>query len=230
MKNIAIQCKGINKTYGEGDSRVSALSNINLEIYSGELTLLVGPSGSGKTSLLSIMTLILKPDAGELLILGQDVLKMDEKEKAQFCLDHLGIVFQSIFLIPTLTVLENVAVPLLIAGKNEEAAFKKSKDILDRFHIGNRAHFSPTNISKGQQQRTGIARAIVNDSQIIICDEPTSALDHHVGYEVMGLLHEIARDPTKTVLVVTHDQRIFPYADRIVNMLDGQIIEGEKNA
>lgn len=230
MKNISIQCKGVNKTYGEGDSKVEALKNINLEIYSGELTLLIGPSGSGKTTLLSIITMILKPDNGELLLLGQDILKMNDEEKSLFCLNNLGIVFQSIFLIPTLTVLENVSVPMLIAGYDEKIANEKSMEVLKRFNIANRSHFPPTDISKGQQQRVGIARAIVNDSKIIICDEPTSALDHHSGYDVMGLLHELARDPEKTVLVVTHDQRIFPYADRIISILDGEITEGKENA
>lgn len=227
MTTTSIQCKSINKFYGIGESRVEALKDINLEIASGELTLLVGPSGSGKTTLLSIITMILKPDEGELFLLDKDILKMTEKEKADFCLYNLGIVFQSIFLIPTLTVLENISLPLLIAGVQEDEANEKSLKILHRFNIANRAHFPPTNLSKGQQQRAGIARAIVNNSKIIICDEPTSALDHHSGHDVMESLHELSHDPSKTVLVVTHDQRIFPYADRIINILDGQIIEDE---
>lgn len=223
MNQIAIRCKGIKKTYGENDNRVEALKGIDLEIYSDHLTLLVGPSGSGKTTLLSIITTILTPDQGELFLLDQNMRQMDEQKRAQFCLNNIGMVFQSLFLIPTLTVAENVALPLIIAGHNGESAINKAVQVLDRMHLAHRAHSPPTSLSKGQQQRVAIGRAIINESKIIVCDEPTSALDQTSGLEIMSLLHDLALHSGRAVLVVTHDHRTFPFSDRIINMSDGQI-------
>jgi putative ABC transport system ATP-binding protein len=189
---------------------------------------LVGPSGSGKTTLLSIITTILSPDEGQLFLVGKDMLMMNQREKALFCRDQLGIVFQSLFLIPTLSVLENIALPLIIAGENEKKANEKAMVLLEQRHLGHRAGTSPAFLSKGQQQRVAIARAMVNDPKIIICDEPTSALDQTLGQEIMEVLHELALH-TRAVLVVTHDHRIFSYADRIINMNDGQITPGNQD-
>lgn len=222
-----IQCKGLKKSYGENENRIDALRGIDLDIHEGQLTLLVGPSGSGKTTLLSIITNILTPDEGQLFLLGLEINRMTEEEKAQFCLKNLGIVFQSLFLIPTLTVAENVALPLLVAGCDPKAAHEKALEILDKVSIANRSTVSPTHLSHGQQQRAAIARAMVNDSKILVCDEPTSALDHAAGVEVMKLLQKLALESSRTILVVTHDHRIFSYADRIITMSDGQIISGE---
>jgi putative ABC transport system ATP-binding protein len=228
MSNIAIQCRGIKKSYGDNDNRVEALKGIDLNILKGQLTLLVGPSGSGKTTLLSIITTILTPDAGELLLLDQDIRKYSDVEKSQFCHDNLGIVFQSLFLIPTLTILENVTLPLIIGGMKEELAIGKGMKLLETVHLAHRAHSPPTALSKGQQQRVAIARAMVNQSQILVCDEPTSALDQATGLEIMSLIREKVVHSSRAVLVVTHDQRIFPFADRIVEINDGQI-KGEKH-
>jgi putative ABC transport system ATP-binding protein len=229
MDQTAITCRGIKKSYGEGETRIDALKGISLDIYPGQLTLLVGPSGSGKSTLLSIITTILTPDEGQLFLLGEEVNKMEDSERAKFCLENLGIVFQSLFLIPTLTVAENVSLPLLIAGYTEEAAANKSKELLSRMNIANRSEISPYDLSKGQQQRVAIARAMVNNSKIIVCDEPTSSLDQASGSNVMNLLHEVARESSRAVLVVTHDHRIFSHADRIIEMNDGQIVSEEKN-
>lgn len=223
MKDIAISCKGIKKTYGTNDNRVEALKATDLEISSGQLTLIAGPSGSGKTTLISIIATILTPDEGTLTLLDQDIGGMSENAKAAFRCANVGMVFQSLFLIPTLTVVENVMLPLIVAGVDKEVAQAKAIDLLTRVHLEKRLHVSPSHLSKGQQQRVAIARAMINDAKIIICDEPTSALDHVVGYEIMDFLHALARQSSKAVLVVTHDQRIFSYADRIVNMCDGQI-------
>lgn len=224
MTDLAIRCRGIKKHYGENDNRVEALRGIDLDIYKGQLTLLVGPSGSGKTTLLSIITTILTPDAGELLLLDQQIGNLSDGEKAQFCRDNLGIVFQSLFLIPTLTVVENITLPLIIAGINEKKAIDKAMGLLDRMHLAHRSKASPNALSKGQQQRVAIARAMINDSQILVCDEPTSALDQATGLEIMALLREKVLHSSRAVLVVTHDQRIFPFAERIIQMNDGQII------
>lgn len=229
MDKFAIQCVDIQKHYGEGNTRVEALRGINFNVALGQLTLLVGPSGSGKTTLLSIITSILKPDRGQLFILGKDILTMSEDERLAFCCNHVGTVFQSLFLIPMLTVSENVSLPLLISGSDEKSAFKKTKEILKKLQIEKFAGSFPENLSKGQQQRVAIARALVHDPAIIICDEPTSALDHNNGMLVMDVLHEIARQDSKAVLVVTHDHRIFSFADHIAEMDDGQIIKGKQD-
>jgi putative ABC transport system ATP-binding protein len=223
MNQAAVRCKGIKKTYGTNENRVEALKSADLEIFQGQLTLLVGPSGSGKTTLISIIATILMPDEGELILLDQDIGRMSENKKAQFRRNHIGMVFQSLFLIPTLTVLENISLPLIIAGYSEAAANKKAMQLLQNMQLDHRSAISPVLLSKGQQQRVAIARAMINDSSIIICDEPTSSLDHTAGFEIMGFLHHLALHSSKVVLVVTHDPRIFSYGDRIINMSDGQI-------
>lgn len=223
MKQLAIQCKGIKKFYGSGDNKVEALKSTDLDIYTGELTLLVGPSGSGKTTLVSIMATILTPDEGELTVLGKKIDTMSEDEKALFRGDNIGFVFQSLFLIPTLTNAENVALPQIVKGMDEEASIEKGRELLDKVHLKHKSEVPPTSLSKGQQQRVAIVRAMINEAAIMICDEPTSSLDHESGYEIMDFLHSFARNSSKAVLVVTHDPRIFPYADRIINMVDGQI-------
>ena len=229
MHNIAITCKKIKKSYGENDSLIEALKGVDMEIEEGKLTFLVGPSGSGKSTLLSIITAILTPDEGQLFIMGHEVSNMTAQEKSLFCRNNLGIVFQSLFLIPTLTVAENVSIPLLIAGHTEQKANEITKDYLKKVNIEHRYHAYPSNLSKGQQQRVAIARAMVNDSKIIVCDEPTSALDQAAGLEIMKLLKDLTLYHARTVLVVTHDHRIFSFADRIIYLNDGQITPGKKN-
>ena len=229
MSNVTIECRDLKKSYGKAENRVAALKSINLSIHKGELTLLVGPSGSGKTTLVSIITTILTADEGELIVMGQDVGKMSENQKALFRRVSLGIVFQSLFMIPTLSVLENVTLPLIVAGETQQAASEKALFFLEKVHLANRSGISPFYLSKGQQQRVAIARAMVNNAQIIVCDEPTSALDHVVDFEIMDFLHDLAVKESKTVLVVSHDHRIFPYADRIIEMSDGQIISEQKS-
>lgn len=226
MSKVGIKCRGIKKNYGSGEALVEALRGVDLDVEEGQLTLLVGPSGSGKTTLLSIITTILTPDEGQLFLLGQEMGLLSDSERSEFCLKNLGIVFQSLFLIPTLSVLENISLPLIIAGESEEQANRKSLEVLDQMKLSHRASTSPAKLSKGQQQRIAIARAIVNDAKIIVCDEPTSALDHCIGGEIMKILHDLALNSSRVVLVVTHDHRIFSFADRIVNMDDGQIIPG----
>lgn len=218
---MAIQCRGIKKTYGSGDNKVEALKGIDLDVPAGKLCLLVGPSGSGKTTLLSIITTILTPDEGELHLLGTNPFQLPETQKAEFCRNNLGVVFQSLFLIPTLTVTENVSLPLLIDGHTQEEAIRQSLEILEKMKLMDHAVSSPANLSKGQQQRVAIARAMVTEANIIICDEPTSALDQARGHDIMDYLHHLSMEHGKTVLVVTHDHRIFPLADHIVSINDG---------
>jgi putative ABC transport system ATP-binding protein len=228
MRDVVISCRGIKKSYGKGETRIDALKGIDLDIYEKQLTLLVGPSGSGKTTLLSIITTILTPDEGELYILNKNVHSMSENEKALVRANSLGVVFQSLYLIPTLTVLENVALPLLVAGQREEVAHDKAEDILKEINMFNRASSSPASLSRGQQQRIAIGRAMINDSRIIVCDEPTSSLDQASGLEIMSHLRDLAHS-ARAIFVVTHDHRIFPFADRIITINDGLIVSEKEH-
>lgn len=224
MEPIAIVCRGVKKSYGTGDEQVEVLKNIDLEILRGQLTLLVGPSGSGKTTLVSIIATLLTADGGEVFLLDREVGAMTELEKAEVRSKSIGIVFQSLFLIPTLTVAENVALPLIVGGMDEKKALERAIPLLESVHLAHRSHVSPKLLSKGQQQRVAISRAMVNDAEILIFDEPTSALDHVAGFEIMEFLRQLAKNSTKAILVVTHDPRIFPYADTIITMSDGEIV------
>lgn len=222
---MTIKCKGIKKIYRNGESSTEALKGIDLEIFDGKLTLLVGPSGSGKTTLLSIIHTILTADEGDLFILGHHMNKMTEQEKAHFRSQNIGVIFQALYLIPTLTVLENVTLPMIINGGNEEIAKQKAISLLKQLKISEKVNSAPTHLSRGQQQRVAIARALINDPKIIICDEPTSALDQTTGFEFMTILQDLVVHDNRTVFVVTHDHRIFHFSDRIINISDGNIEE-----
>lgn len=224
---ITIQCKGIKKYFINNGNRTEALKGIDLEVEESQLTLLVGPSGSGKTTLLSIIEMILTPDKGDLFILGNHVNKMHELEKANFRNQNIGMVFQALHLIPTLSVLENVTLPMIIKGEQESHAKEKSRTLLKQLHIEDKKNLSPNQLSRGEQQRVAIARALINDPKIILCDEPTAALDQENGHAFMTILHDLASLDNRTVLVITHDHRIFSFADHIVNINDG-IIEKKK--
>lgn len=226
---MQLNVRELRKVIGEGENQVDALKTTDLEIYKGELTLLVGPSGSGKTTLVSIIATILSPDEGELILLDTNMQALSEINKADFRCRNIGFVFQSLFLIPTLTVAENVSLPLIVGGMEEKLAVARAMEYLEKVHLAHRANVSPSNLSKGQQQRVAIVRAMINDAAIIICDEPTSSLDHVSGFQIMEFLHQLTENSTKAVLVVTHDPRIFSYADRIIAMCDGEISpEGTK--
>jgi putative ABC transport system ATP-binding protein len=220
---ISIKCNGIKKQFVNGKEKTAALKGIDLEISDKKLTLLVGPSGSGKTTLLSIIEMILTPDEGDLFILGQHVNKMNELEKARFRNENIGVVFQALHLIPTLTVLENVILPLIIKGEDRNRAKMKGLSLLEQLHIKEKMNFSPTQLSRGEQQRAAISRALINNPKIILCDEPTSSLDQENGHAFMTILHELASSNNRAVFVITHDHRIFSFADHIININDGII-------
>lgn len=222
---IAVSCRGLTKSYGTGDAQTLALRGIDLSIRYGELLMLVGPSGSGKTTLLSIIAGILDQDAGQCVVLDHDSRTMDATERARFRGRSIGFVFQTFNLLPSLTVVENVAVPLLINGTPRKTAAKRARGMLDAFDLGGRAEALPTQLSGGQQQRVAIARALIHVPKLIVCDEPTSNLDHTAGHHVMELLRREAQVPDRALVVVTHDSRIFEFADRIAHMDDGRIVE-----
>lgn len=222
-RGLAVRCRNVTKNYGAGQSVVRALRGIDLDVYLGELLMLVGPSGCGKTTLISVVAGVLDRDGGECTVFGQDFSAMNSRERTRFRGQTIGFVFQSFNLIPTLTIAENVSVPLLLNGVHRGQALKKAKDMLDTVGLGARVNDTPNRLSGGQQQRVAIARALVHDPKLIVCDEPTSALDHETGHKIVELLKGVAMGGSRSLVVVTHDNRIFDFADRIAHMDDGQV-------
>ena len=223
--DIAVRCRGVTKTYGKGDASVMALRGIDLEVHRGELLMLVGPSGCGKTTLISVITAILDQDCGMCEVLGRDLQQMNQGDRAQFRGLSIGFVFQLFNLLPALTAVDNVAIPLLINGISRRRAQARAREILDAVGLGVRFSARPFQLSGGQQQRVAIARAVVHDPKLIVCDEPTSNLDHETGRSIMEVLRGVAKSPDRALIVVTHDTRIFEFADRIARMDDGKIVE-----
>jgi putative ABC transport system ATP-binding protein len=220
----AISVKGIVKDFGSGVTRVRALHGIDLDIKPGELTFLVGESGSGKTTLISIIAGILYPSEGSVCVFDTPIYGLSENDLVKFRLSNIGFIFQQYNLIPTLTAAENASVPLVAAGVTRADAVERARLVLERLNIGDLANRLPRQMSGGQQQRVAIARALVHDPRLIVCDEPTAALDATSGRRVMDLLSEVAIQPDRAVIIVTHDNRVFDLADRIIEMEDGRIV------
>ena len=221
---VSVRLSGVDKSFGEGDSRTPVLKQTDFEARLGELLMLVGPSGCGKTTLLSILAGTLLADAGEINVLGYKLHEMRPGPVTKFRANHLGFIFQQFNLIPTLTVAENVSVPLLIQGVGAGRAEAKAREMLELVGIPEKARERPGKLSGGQQQRVAIARALVHEPPLLVCDEPTSALDSENGQRVMDILRSVARRDNRTVIVVTHDPRIYKFADRMAEMEDGRIL------
>jgi putative ABC transport system ATP-binding protein len=227
--NLAVHCRGVTKTYGSGSAAVTALRGIDLDVRAGELMMLVGPSGCGKTTLISVIAGILDRDGGECRVFGNDFAAMSQGRKTRYRGQTIGFVFQAFNLLPTLTAAENVSIPLLINGAARGLALSKAKDVLAHVGLGDRTHSLPAQLSGGQQQRVAIARALVHDPNLIVCDEPTSSLDHETGHKVMEMLKSVALKEDRALVIVTHDARIFEFADRIARMDDGRVVKVEEN-
>ena len=223
--DIVISCRGVTKSYGGGEAKVAALRGIDLDVRRGELLMIVGPSGCGKTTLISVITTVLSHEAGQCHVLDRDLQHMDERERADFRRKSIGFVFQLFNLLPALTAAENVAIPLLIEGVPWEKARSRASELLETIGLGARVSTLPAKLSGGQQQRVAIARAVVHDPALLVCDEPTSNLDHETGHAVMKVLRGLTEKSGRTASVVTHDPRIFEFADRIARMDDGRITE-----
>ncbi len=225
MQDIAVRCRGVTKSYGAGDGSVKALRGVDLDVRTGELLMLVGPSGCGKTTLISIISAILDQDGGQCEVLGRDVHAMSERERTRFRGDTIGFVFQSFNLLPALSALENISVPLLLKGTPRNEAERRARSVLDTVGLSAKANTRPSKLSGGQQQRVAIGRALVHNPKLMICDEPTSNLDAQAGHAMMDILRDVARAPDRAMIVVTHDNRIFDYADRIARMEDGKVVD-----
>ena len=228
---IAVSCHGVTKTYGQGPTAVLALRGIDLEVRIGELLMLVGPSGCGKTTLISVIAGVLDRNGGECSVFNHDYQHMTEIDKTVFRGRNIGFVFQAFNLIPALTAAENVAAPLIINGAKRRAAVHSADEVLQKVGFDRRMMLSfPQELSGGQQQRVAIARALVHDPRLVVCDEPTSALDGETGHLVMELMRRLALSKDRALVVVTHDARIFQFADRIARMEDGRIIQVAKQS
>jgi putative ABC transport system ATP-binding protein len=221
--DVAVSCRGLTKAFGDGEARVMALRGVDMDVDAGQMTLLVGPSGCGKTTLISIIAGLLDPTDGDVSVLGEDLRRMRGARLVRFRGKNIGFVFQQYNLLPSLTAAENAAVPLVIAGRPRREAVAKAREVLDAVGVGDRANSLPNQLSGGQQQRVAIARALVHEPRLLVCDEPTAALDAASGRTVMQLLRKVAVQPGRAVIVVTHDNRVFGFGDRIVSMSDGRV-------
>lgn len=223
----AVTCHNLIKDFAAGGGIIKVIRGVELEVKKGEFFMLVGPSGCGKTTLISIIAGILKYDDGSCAVLGGNYAEMNNTEILDFRAKNIGFIFQSFHLIPTLTVAENVSIPLIINKVEREKAINRARYMLTEVGLGDRADAMPNQLSGGQQQRVAIARALVHEPALLVCDEPTSSLDHHTGMKIMDTMKAMQKKLGTTLIVVSHDERIFNYADRIAHMDDGKIISIE---
>jgi len=223
-----ITIKDVSKIYRVGTEKVVALECINLEIPKGEICCILGTSGSGKSTLLNLMAGLERPTTGSIVIKGKNIEKMSENGLARFRQKNVGFIFQSYNLLPSLTALENVSLPLVFRGVSKKIRNQRAKKLLEQVGLGTRMNHKPNQMSGGQQQRVGIARAFVANPDIIFADEPTGNLDSKTTVEIMNLITNLARENNQTLIIVTHDVNIAKYADRIVYIFDGNIKKIEK--
>jgi len=221
----AIAIRSVTKQYVEGTAGTLALAGVDLTVNRGEVVLLMGPSGSGKTTLLSIMGCILRPTSGQVRLEGHDVTAMSEKELPAVRLRHIGFVFQGFNLFPTLTAGENVELSLKLKGLSQRNAKTEARSLLEQVGLGEKYDAFPSDISGGQKQRVAIARAIAGSPGVLLADEPTAALDSKTGKAVLGMMAAMAHKDNRAVVIVTHDSRMAEYADRIVRIEDGRVVE-----
>jgi putative ABC transport system ATP-binding protein len=221
--DAAVSCRGVTKVFGTGDTKTVALRGVDVALHAGELSLVVGPSGCGKTTLISIIAGLLDPTEGTVSVLGTELSQLTGRSLVEFRAKNIGFVFQQYNLLPALTAAENAAVPLVLAGWRRSAAFARAREALAAVGLEQRAAALPRQLSSGQQQRVAIARALISEPRLLVCDEPTAALDASSGRTVMELIKAVAVQPRRTVIVVTHDSRVFEFGDRIVQMSDGHV-------
>jgi putative ABC transport system ATP-binding protein len=224
MKHPIVIASGVSHTFGYGPTSFTALRDIDLEIYTSEVLLLIGPSGSGKTTLLHILGRLLSPTAGVVTLYGKSTQSLNEEQLVALRLRHFGFVFQAYNLFPVLTATENVMVALDLIGVTKRAAWDRARELLTLVGLGHRLDAYPKELSSGQKQRVAIARALAGDPQILMADEPTAALDADNGLKAIELFHMLAHRERRAVVIVTHDPRIVHLADRTVHLEDGRIV------
>lgn len=226
VSGISITGKNISKTFGEGDMKTTAVNDVSIEIKQGEVALMMGPSGSGKTTLLAILSGLLKPDNGKVVALGQDIWALNERERENFRLKHCSFIFQGYNLFASLTARQQLEIVAQWGdGISSREARKKADEILDVLGLLKKAHLRPGELSGGEKQRVAIGRALIKNPDFCFADEPTSALDWAHGEQVIDILRSIAHDRGCTVLIVAHDARVIPYADKIFYLEDGKMID-----
>jgi putative ABC transport system ATP-binding protein len=222
---VVVRVRELHKSYREGTHALEVLHGVNLDVHRGDLTLLMGPSGSGKTTLLTIMGLLLKPTSGRVELMGRDVTDLDEAALPRLRRQHVGFVFQNFNLLSALNAAENVEVVLSLQGIRGRAARRRAIGLLDRVGLADRWSHLPDELSGGEKQRVGVARALASPAELILADEPTGNLDSKTAAQVVDTLHHLAHQENRAVLVVTHDVSLQSHADRVVRMRDGTIIE-----
>jgi putative ABC transport system ATP-binding protein len=225
MSDVIIDARNVAMTLGSGARKVQALRGIDLSLKRGELTLLMGPSGSGKTTLLLVLGCMLTPTAGTVTICGNATAESDKESLAKLRRDHIGFVFQSYHLFPTLTAAQNVQLALDIRHERGKRARQQAREALERVGLAHKVNTRPGELSGGEQQRVAIARAIVTNPSVVLADEPTAALDGDNGRAILKILADSAHERGQAVLVVTHDPRIVPFADRIIHIEDGLLVD-----
>lgn len=225
-QSMVLRIQGVSKVYGSGPAAVRAVDDINLEVERGQVVLIMGPSGSGKTTLLSIAGALLQPTSGSVTVAGQEVTKLNEKRLPYVRLEKIGFIFQSFNLLSALTALENVQVVLDFAGSSRRKARDHAAGLLTDLGLDQRLRHYPDQLSGGEKQRVAIARSLANDPDLILADEPTANLDSKTGHVVVELLHRIAKERGKSIVIVSHDMRIMDIADRVLQLEDGRLREG----
>ena len=228
MKQPIIQLDEVWKTYKMGSQKVHALQGVSLKVYPGEFLAILGKSGSGKSTMMNIIGCLDTPTKGKLHLDGKNVKRMSESQLAQIRGKKIGFVFQQFNLIPTLTATENVALPGEFQARDTDKTIKEAERILKEVDLGSRSHHKPTELSGGQMQRVAIARSLINDPELVLADEPTGALDSKTGEQVIKLLQNLNKEKGKSIVIVTHDKHLAEYAQRIIELKDGQIIKERK--
>jgi putative ABC transport system ATP-binding protein len=223
MASAAIQASGVNKWFGEGEAKTTALREVQLEAKFGEMVYIVGPSGSGKTTLLSVLSGILRPNTGSVSVEGVDIWNLGADQLADFRLHKIGFVFQDYHLFPRLNTAENVAIPLILRKRNWDEAIREAQKYVEIVGLKGREDLPPMKLSGGEQQRVAIARAIVGQPDILIMDEPTASLDGDTGNAIVRFVHDNILNSQRCIVVVTHDSRIYEFATRILKMEDGKL-------
>ena len=230
MENVAISAVGLTKWFGEGDTKMTAVNSVEFVAHFGEMLFIVGPSGSGKTTLLSMISGILRPNAGTVTVKGADIWTLSNDQLAEFRLNTIGFVFQDYHLFPRLTTAENVAIPLILKRRDWDESIAEANKYLEIVDLKGRGEILPVKLSGGEQQRVAIARAIVSSPEILILDEPTASLDGDTGRMIIAFVKEKILNESRCILIVTHDARINEYADKIIHMEDGRITKLDKGS